>query len=295
MTTRLLMHIDITGPGSIAVNDDASLIVVVDRRVRVFSTDTDSCINWDAPNVQIDCVEADEMMKHVCFAKRGTVETLLIAHQLHVTEATTSGAFLRGIDLHAAALADPCGYIIGIAYAPRSDLIAVAVIMDRIESSSIFVLSYTSGDVLCATKYLGESYPRSVAFSTDGTHLLVSDNRGRRVSAVEVAADAMSWRTDVSWAANDRQYTTGVLCREDGGVVVACRSWETGRANVLYVNANGELERVVSLSSLLVTLAWYGVDVCYRTWEGAVHVIPDEWSSSLRSAWVTACVAASCA
>ncbi len=301
------------------MNDDATLISVVNgvdpdssRFLHLFSIDDASCIKRNAPKAVVNLI----FMQHTCFAKRGATETVLMTHQpLHVTETTTSGAVLRDIDVRAAAMkyvecADGLRlldtwhgtwHIRGIAYTPHGDAIAVTVVNCNGPDHYIITLHYGTGDVLHATKCVYDvregCCPLGIAFSADGAQLFVADSHNPRVCAFRVMAGMMSPCPDVLCTGDGVYGALSVLCCENGGLVAACCAERKGalETRLLYTNAEGGLERMVALPTQEVALTWYGVDVCYRTWEGSVCIIPDKWSSSLRGAWVAACVVAPCA
>jgi hypothetical protein len=301
------------GAGGIAVNEDRSLFAKVNGpscSVCVYSIDGDERIDWDAPVVfgsfgtgpmHLLCPE------HICFAKRSAIETLLIADsgKLRIVEITTAGAFVRSIDVFPACVPYPPGprghifalrsdwSLYGISCTRHGNLIAVTLfVRDWPLGHRVATLNYAFGHLIdavaCVASVNSSAVPTSVRFGADGSQLLVADSYNGCVRTFRVVEGMMHPHAEMQCMAAPYD----VLDHEGGGVVVACRAPVFGewRTDLMYMSASGDVDRTVHLPSHPIALARLGPSVYMRAWDGSIHAIDDEWPSSLRCAWVTACV-----
>jgi hypothetical protein len=81
-----------------------------------------------------------------------------------------------------------------------------------------------------------------------------------------------------------------MLCADDGGVIVVCKR-DMHDTALVYMDASVTtvLHRVV-VPGEVAALAWLGTTLCCKNYDGDMYAVIDEWSESLRAAWVTACV-----
>jgi DNA-binding beta-propeller fold protein YncE len=216
----------------------------------------------------------------VCFVHRDGVNTLLICDwgNDRVVEVTSGGEFMRAIAVE--------GRPWGIA--ERDGAIAVSMPY----AHAVVLLQYESGavkaEVTIGSGTAGNAdgqlfYPRGVAFTTDGRHILVADFNNHRVS--KFSADSGAFVAHV--VSNGIRYPTDVLQCEDGSIVVA---HENG---VACVGKDGVTVKNISVSSSIPCLLSYSPSsngVVVKCFDGSVFVLRDAWSHSLRCEWVHACV-----
>jgi hypothetical protein len=226
------------------------------------------------------------MLRVLCASRtRGHVDTLLVCDGCNhrIVETTATGAFKRAIKFP--------GFVhpYGVAYCARGDVIAVSyvhtvVLMRYVCKSLVVQLGHThirgSGD--------GQLfYPRGVRFTADGSCLLVADSGNHRVCKFN-ATDGTFMCHVATKEAHGIEMPMDVIESEDGGIAVACRG------GVVVVNDNeATLVRSSDNGFRPLSLFSTGGDTWVNETSNAHGrvVIADSWYTSLRCAWVSACVA----
>ena len=280
-----------------AINHDSTLCAVVDDAlhcVRVHSLDASgSALSYD----HIPGDDVPFFPKHVCFAKRGLDETLLVSsiNPCGVVEICTASGVLRRVVTVAAegdpsrltqAANPPC-----VAYEPRHDVIAVTFLCGSgAVQKAAYIIQYATGATI---RSIGDEVSRSVAFSADGAHFFTVSNdcvRKLRFSDLEL----LSHETHETAEHHAEYMFTGVLCSDDGGHITA-RVQHGRKTSILttleYKDAAGETWHEVTVRGMVVALAWLHGNVCCKTYGGKMHVIRNEWLGSLRRAWISTNVA----
>jgi hypothetical protein len=296
----------------VAINSDCTLCAVTDsahRRVVIHPIDSAGRTQQHRLPTAVYAV-ADVRPTHLSkgeptylsFATRCGVETLLVSTDgfYGVMEITTAGVHMRDIGGNH----DDSMHYYGVQYVPRKDFIAAAFVKNSGPESGrgIRIFNYASGAVVRDIK--GIFCPRSIVASADGNHLFASiraapcirvcivkvridgDDMPRRISEAPIVCTSIMTGANVS--------IENMLRDASDGLVFVTLPWLHGRpgigTTVVFMDARGMITRKVAISGGDATLAWLGDDVCCRTHDGTMHVIPDAWSTSLRAAWVTACV-----
>ncbi len=291
-----------------AINDDCTLCAVVDggtRRVLIHAMDASGGRRTDVPTVEVRGAPTTTTTrfdpKQLCFAKRGSVETLLVTSGGNgglcgITEVSAAaGGFMRFIGLEGASM------MRGIAYTPQKDVIAVTFLATDPCQHGVRILQYESGNVI---RTIGSTWNvGSTTFSTNGVCLYVSYLFGRPHNQVcyvqmfpthENGSRTLSIRGTPVHGGTPDNITLPIcgvmLCADDGGVIVVCKR-DMHDTALVYMDASVTtvLHRVV-VPGEVAALAWLGTTLCCKNYDGDMYAVIDEWSESLRAAWVTACV-----
>jgi hypothetical protein len=286
----------------IAINHDGTLCVIADDDAGGHATIQSLTTPDAAHHIMHDGAGAITARHCVfCFVRRGCVETLLVAaagSSTHgIVEVSTTGAFIRHIDVP---LKGTRHTYYGLSYTPRGDTIAVACMNNRDDETIVRFLQYESGATI--RTFEDVVHPSALAYSTDGTHLLISHLlfvdttrcHMHYVSTFRCESMVCTARVDVH-GATCLSVHSSVLCCDDHGsrffLAYANRiAGNTTNCNVVYSDGMGVVKRATVPGTAASALAWLGVDVCVRTDDDTLTLIRDEWTSSLRGAWLTACV-----
>jgi hypothetical protein len=243
--------------------------------------------------IQLDARDVSFKPIHLCFVHRGSVETLLVAYQetrsglftsIQVCEISVTAVLIRRmprlhtrfVNLNGSQLWEH-----SIAYAPCTDIIAVGM-----KDDGVRILDYVSGAVLRTIVTISIS----LAFSADGRQLFVAKvEYSASISTRNVVVEQFSSAGDSNIPAckittlgpkfKRSAFFCSLMCGGGDGVVVC--------SDVDGVVMGGEL---VVVPHNVTALARLGVDLCYRSYDGGLHVVRDRWWGSLRAAWITACV-----
>jgi hypothetical protein len=203
--------------------------------------------------------------------RRCGVDTVLICDTCNdrIVEISVSGHFIRHIAV------DARGLPYGIAY--NSDSNAIAVSLTR----QVAVLRYDTGEVITCIE-IARSF--GLRFTANGAHILLTNYGNSCVSKYDAASGAPVCHIHNIDEPND------AVELEDGSIVV------TTSGGVTYVGVDGvTTTSIVDGSfeslSLCYSPALNGVCVNEEDGGGRVVLFSDVWYSSLRCAWVSACVA----
>ncbi len=233
----------------------------------------------------------------MCFVKRvcDAEETLLVSNSRTngIVELSPARVYMREI-------AGPpgCYSTCGVAYAPRGDVIAVAfheLVTGASLSGGVALFRYESGEMVRTIRLPNDYGLTALSFSTDGAHLLVSLDEDSHANVCKVSqfddGDATPSFAPLSLYSANHTWNcpSNVLCGDAGDIVLACDVPEHKSTRIVFIDAVGVTRRVVELAGDVTELAWFGPHVCCRTFQGKLYIIRDEWTSSLRAAWVTAC------
>jgi DNA-binding beta-propeller fold protein YncE len=187
----------------------------------------------------------------------------------------------------------------GIAYCSAGDVIAVSLE----KGHAVVFMDYESGEVKPeVTIGAGDSglfrSPLGIAFSPDGRHILVADWGNHRVSKFSTASGAFIAHVATN-AANGITRPTDVAFFDDGSttIIVSQQTYtRRGDASVVCIDVDGgTVEHIVTTNvsgcdfspvALFYSQSLNGVVV--KTFKGMVFLLPDAWSHSSRSAWLSA-------
>ena len=265
--------------GCIAVNGDGTLYACMDSFGR-------SVVIKHATKLADVVVDFDFLLpRFACFARHGSVDTLLISDYRGIVEASVAGACLRTIALGR-------GFPYGIAYCAKSDVIAVS--LSHVHAVSMLQYESTAEVARIGPRLVGPGsndelhFPMGLRFTADGARIIVCDHFNNRVSMYSATTGVLD-RHLLTLAG-----PTDVVLFEDGGVLVA------ESRGVTYLKANGCVE-VTAISpanrsndnfprSLAYCSVLDGVFVKDFIPNGSVAFIKNSWGSSPRSSWVSACV-----
>ncbi len=214
-----------------------------------------------------------------CFVHRNDVDTLLICDygNNRVVEVTARGEFMRAIVVDSG----PWGVV------ERDGAIAVSLS----DAHTVVLLQYESGavkpEVTIGSGTYGNAdgqlhYPRGIAFTTDGRHILVADYLNNRVCKFSAASGAFVAHVILNGITRPRD----VLGCEDGSIVVAHND------GVVCVGKDGVTVQNIIISSFPWSLSCSPSlnGVVVKCYDGSVFVLRDAWYQSLRCEWVHACV-----
>ena len=255
------------GWGGIAVNEDSTLVAMAcDHDVRVFH----------AAACPIACAPAAfgnlAQPRHICFA--GANVLVVDAGPNTVLEFSIAGAFVRNIVVRNAC------WLHGIAHSRARNVIALSL-----GTIAVVVVDYTSCAILHRIQHV---WNLGLRFTPDGSQLVFRsyfEHMGVAWYWVDSGKLAKRRRSNFHTAAE----TVDMAVSDDGGVVLATHNAYTDA--ILFLNADGTLERMVFVDGPPTALAWLGTDVCYKIrGEDRVHVIPSKWSRSTRCAFIMVCI-----
>ena len=291
----------------LAINDDHSLCAVLTSaaKTNLWVNSIDGVGNMQplAGNIPISFKNAESL----CFARRGTRETLLVAdkqfegdstNSCHcvVVEASTAGDIIRTIATGTAI--EYYGVsIFGMAFSANTDMIAVTTGYGH--TSHVRLFRYGTGDFL-HTVNTTEHFVKRVKFSVDGSRLFLS-----QVTAIsEYRVNAVSSKLVQTYRLCEEHqehhhyyHAEDFLVCEDGSIVVALKHAYHGPTVIMFVNAySGAVfsSKYIPIplsrdeTGTLLSLA-LGANVGYYN-RGVMEIISTPWSQSVMAAWITACV-----
>jgi DNA-binding beta-propeller fold protein YncE len=273
------------GYGNVAMNDDGTLYASVDsRRNRIHIHDMTG--EHETTAVYGDGKDQLDNPRHACFVGH---DSLLIcdAGNSRIVEISVTGIFKRVVH-HT--VYSSCPY--DIAYCSSSGVIAVSLL----SSHSVLLLQYETGDAAPIT--VGAGYgaadgqlttPYGVAFTGDGTHILVADYQNCRLSKFDASSGAF-----VANFSTRGKFPSNVASCSDGGIVaVLWNDEQMYEGSLVRIGADGTIGPVVCLlhdrESLSYSPFLNGVIVKHKK-GGHPTLVRDAWDASLRCAWVSACV-----
>jgi DNA-binding beta-propeller fold protein YncE len=130
----------------------------------------------------------------------------------------------------------------------------------------------------------GFYWPAGLRFTTDGRHIILADCRNHRVCKIDAEKGGA---VVSSLPLHATQSPCDVHVHEDGSIVVAVRE------GVATLSADGVTMAVKDVGFRPFSLTYSPVlngMVVMEKHGGRVALLPEEWGSSLRCAWVSACV-----
>jgi hypothetical protein len=296
---RILIHIQIhmsnmwnlsirvaaaVGQGGIAIKDDGTLIASVNsdfNRV-VFRS---AAITFEYRGDGTDGSELCEPGA-ATFARRHGTDTLLVCDSGNdrIVEVSDEGRLIRHLTVGGGEGSRPSG----VAYSGKHDLIAVAC-----SGHTVVLLRYESGEVVRRIGGIGSTDgklkgPAGVRFTADGGHIIVADYWNHRVSKFRIADGAFV--TNVATEAlHGVTYPFDVLECGDG-IIVACNV-DGARGSSVAVLCEGSSGRVIASIAPWSFAHSPGSFFVAKEFSGRLVQVADEWFTSLRFAWISACVA----
>ena len=279
-----------------AINNDGSLYAVIDNtsaQVAVHAINNPgSVVVFNSLPHAATAGYGRKDLRHLCFARRGSGETLLITGTglYDVIEISTFGVFMRGMTV-----TPIIGSAMGIAYTPFGNIIAVTLVHTHGAGDVVFV-NYDTGNVLRSIKH--SWMPGGVAFSSNGEHLFISPMSrltpygDSSVPVSQFTRDCVAFtyvRDHAFELGRGRLGYTSILCEDADTVVLSCKTGPR-TSILLYVDVKTEtIERTVAVHAGVLAMARLGNAICCRPFTGSLLVVANEWHGSLRGVWVTVC------
>jgi hypothetical protein len=270
------------GAGGIAITEDGKLMASVDNAGNsvIFHSllGPTTIVFGDSENA------SHRLQDPFCasFAHRNGAHTLLVSDcgNHRIVELTEEGRWIRSVAID--------GRPSGVAYCQALDLIAVSVL----STHAVLLLQYHSGKVITTIGGFGSTdgklnEPVVVHFSRDGVHIIVADYNNHCVSKFRISDGAFAEHL-ATRALHGIRFPMDFLQCDDGSTMVACNVFVTGSSEtiVCYGSAAHVVENLAAWSfahppgSLFVA----------KTLAGRLVQRRDEWFTSSRSAWISACV-----
>ena len=262
------------GWGGIAANADHTLFAAANKNT-VGIYDTKTARPHGAPGVIIRDVKCPRSM---CFAK----DMLLVADagNNRIAEFTTTGVLVRSIAVW------ENSWLHGVAYS------GAVIAASFIQALEVYLIDYVSCAVL--HRVATSSPPVGVRFTRDGTHVVFVNYYTDPV----ITTCRVDTGGSVSCRALDGEtvFVIDLLLRgdNDDDVVIATsypfQDIDIAANHICVVKADGTQDRETVVHGRVTALARCGTDICYKLHgDDAVHVLPPEWSQSLRQAWIAVC------
>jgi DNA-binding beta-propeller fold protein YncE len=265
--------------GGIAVNLDGTLLASVD----------DNCLHIFVVGSARPAIEHTALKdpRSVCFVRRNGVDTILVCDTgaNRVVEISSDGSFLRAIPVPLYSFPN------GIAYCNKNDVIAVSLF----NFSTVILLRFDCGTIQPEFSIAhGDLYfPKGVAFTEDGLHLIVADWGNHRVCKFSASTGAF-----VALVGTGIYWPQDVAACNDGTVVVA----QGDRTGVILVVSDGMPTSFIYLSDPKGPFFLpYSLSYCSLTNDvvvkgrgpapgcgGGGFLLRDSWCVSSRCAWLSA-------
>ena len=214
-----------------------------------------------------------------CFVRASDeTDTLLLGSTDGIVEITTAGLFMRRIALPARPMRVAYSHgIIAVTFWPNFN---------------VSLVSYGSAAIL-RTIY-SALRPDGVAFTADGTHILVSNHYGdAAVHSFCVSSSAFKTHTIAPPAKN---ITAMVACKDGGFIIGSLRNPGPAvvrvdvHGNAVVIAGNFTADPSSTIGGQVTALVFVGNDVLVKTNDGALRIMCYPlWPLARREAWVAAC------